>query len=81
MAIKNCKECGRSIGTLFDDPNPKAEYCKPSCKQKAYSRSLKEREAVTADQRRYGFLRSGSTEHAKSFIEIIFGDDADNGNV
>ena len=58
---KFCKECGRPVGTLFDDPSPLAEYCQPKCKQKAYRRRLKEREAVTGEQRRYGYLRAGST--------------------
>lgn len=68
MAIKNCKECGRSIGTLFDAPNPAAEYCQSSCKQKAYRRRRAEREAVTGEQRRYGYLRTGSTEHVSEFL-------------
>lgn len=71
MVIKNCKECGRSIGTLFDSPSPSAEYCQSSCKQKAYRRRRKEREIVTAEQRRYGYLRKGSTEHVSEFLKRI----------
>jgi len=77
VAIKNCKECGRSIGTLFDDPDPRAEYCKPSCKQKAYRRRLKERERVTGEQRRYGYLRTGSTEHVSQFLNGFGKDSGD----
>jgi len=66
---KFCLECGRSIGTLFDDENKLAKYCQPKCKQKAYRRRLKEREAVTGQQRRYGYLRTGSTEHVSKWLD------------
>lgn len=72
MEIKYCKECGRSIGTLFDKANPKADYCQQSCKQKAYRRRLKERETVTGQQRRYGYLRTGSTEHVSKWLDRDF---------
>lgn len=77
MEIKNCKECGRSIGTLFDAPNPSAEYCSAKCKQKAYRRRQKEREAVTGEQRRYGYLRTGSVEHVSVFLSNDSGGDED----
>lgn len=75
---KYCNECGRSIGTLFDEPSSLAKYCQPKCKQKAYRRRLKEREAVTAEQRRYGYLRTGSIEHISKLLD---GFGSDRGNV
>lgn len=69
--IKNCKECGRSIGTLFDDPNPKAQYCQAKCKQKAYRRRMRESGAVTRKSGRYGWVRSGSTEHISTIIRRV----------
>lgn len=57
MAIKHCKECGRSIGTFFDDPDPREEYCQKKCKQKSFCRRMKELKVVKGEQRRYGYLK------------------------